>query len=168
MRSIKNHGALKRFQHYYIGMNSRLDSLQAAIILIKFKYFKECLENRNKVAKNYSKQLKHLEDKQLIKLPKTLEHNYHVWAQYSIILKDKVTRDKIFNKLKENNINPSIFYPTPLHTQKCFKNLGYKEADLPVTNRVCNTVINLPCYGELKEEEQEYICQIFSKIVQEN
>lgn len=165
IRAIKNHGCLTRFNHLYIGMNSRLDTLQAAILLVKIKHLDEILENRNRVANYYHISLKELEKEGLIKLPITRPENYHVWAQYSILVKNRVVRDKLIYSLKDKNINVSIFYPKPLHTQKCFDYLGYREGNLPVTEDVCNRIINLPCYGEIVEEELLYICQTFTELV---
>jgi UDP-2-acetamido-2-deoxy-ribo-hexuluronate aminotransferase len=168
VRALKNHGCLQRFHHDYIGMNSRLDTIQAAVLLVKFDHLEESLENRNKVASSYTKRLKHLEEKGLIKLPKTHEDNYHVWAQYSILTKSNKAREYIYAKLRENKINVAIFYPKPLHTQKCFEYLGYKEGDLPVTERVCNTIINVPLYAEFNEDEIEYVCKYFEKFLLES
>jgi len=72
----------------------------------------------------------------------------------------------MYQELRDNSVNVAIYYPKSLHVQKCFEYLGYKKKDLPVTERVSDTIINLPCYAELKEEELEYVCKTFSKIVQ--
>ncbi len=157
MRAIKGHGGLERFKHKYIGMNARLDTIQAAILLVKLKYFEECLKSRNKVADYYNQRLGDLD----VVLPKTLDGRYHAWAQYSILMKDKETRDYMVTKLKEKGVNVAIFYPAPLHTQECFQYLGYKDGDLPITENVCDRVINLPIYGELTIEELEHIVNSF-------
>lgn len=160
IRSIKNHGALKRFHHNYIGVNSRLDTIQAGILSVKIKYFDQSIENRQKCAQMYSQLLKNTKD---IILPKVKKNYSHVWAQYSILMKDQKTRDLMKMKLKDNGINVAIFYPQPLHYQKCFQYLDYKKGDLPVTEDICYRIINLPCYGELQEKEIKYICKIFKK-----
>lgn len=162
IRAIKNHGGSKRFHHDYIGVNSRLDSIQAAVLLVKCHNFEDSLKKRNIVASKYSEELKSLQDSNLLKLPVIEECNYHVWAQYSVIMNSKVDRDRLFNKLCDNGVNVSIFYPKPLHYQKCFEYLGYKESDLPVTEKVCDTIINLPCYSEFKRDEQEYVIKIIN------
>ena len=79
------------------------------------------------------------------------------WAQYSVLVKTKETRDNIVKYLKENGINVAIFYPAPLHLQECFQYLNYKKTDLPVTEEVCDTIFNLPCYAEFTREEQDYV-----------
>lgn len=165
IKSIKNHGCETRFNHTCIGMNSRLDTLQASVLLVKLKYLDNTLQNRNNVANYYSTGLKNLEEKGLIRLPTTKQDYYHVWAQYSIIVKDNALRDKLVIKLKESNINVAIFYPKPLHTQKCFEYLEYKNNDFPVTEDICNRIINLPCYGELQLQEINYIIETFKNII---
>lgn len=159
MRAIKNNGSFKRFHHFCIGTNARLDTLQAAILQIKLKYFDKCLEKRNYVANYYNYKLKDLD----IVLPKIIEGRYSVWAQYTIRVKNKDIRYKLFEYLKNNNINAAIFYPAALHLQECFNKYNFKVGDLPVTEQICDTVINLPCYAELTEEELEYICSTFRK-----
>ena len=160
IRAIKNHGGTKRFHHQYIGLNARLDTLQAAILNSKFRYFPDTLKNRNKCAEYYHTHLKHLEKQGLISLPKIKDQHLSAWAQYSIIANNSETRDKIVSYLKENKVNVAIFYPAPLHRQPCFKDLGFTDENLPITVKTCETIFNLPCYGELSHEEQEYIVKI--------
>jgi len=160
IRAIRNHGAVKKFYNEYIGVNSRLDTIQASILLAKFNYFQETLDNRNFTAALYTMNLRELEEAEKISLPTVQEKNYHAWAQYSIILNSKEERDQLNTLLKENGVNTSIFYPKPLHYQKCFEYLGMKDGDLPVTERVCDTVLSVPCYGEFRKEEIEYVCNV--------
>ena len=164
IRAIKSHGGIKRFNHKYIGMNSRLDTIQASILLVKLKYFEKSLEGRNKVTNYYDKKLKILENSGLIELPKVINDNNHVWAQYSILLNEKFDRDRIVELLKESGINVSIFYPKPTHHQECFKYLDY-NINLPVTEKVCKTVINLPCYDNLSFFELNHIIFHFENII---
>ena len=164
IRAIKSHGGVKRFHHKYVGLNGRLDTIQAAILNVKLPYFNETLKNRNRAAEYYSKNLKELDDKGLIKLPVVKEGNTSAWAQYAILINSKEQRDKMVAHLKENKVNAAIFYPAPLHTQECFQYLNCKLGSLPVTERVCDTVFNLPCYGEITKEEQDYIIDIVKKI----
>jgi UDP-2-acetamido-2-deoxy-ribo-hexuluronate aminotransferase len=159
IRAIKSHGGLKRFHHEYIGLNGRLDTLQAAILLTKFDYFIDTLNNRNKCADYYTQKLSNISK---IKLPVVKENRYHAWAQYSILCENKETRDKIVNYLKENDINVAIFYPVPLHYQNCFKNKS-RLCDLTTTENVADIVFNLPCYAELTIEEQDKIIDLIQK-----
>ena len=157
IRAIKNHGGTKRFHHEYIGLNARLDTIQAAILTVKFKYFEETIRKRNACAIFYTNRLLTLETDGHIKLPSLADGKTSVWAQYSILVKNQDVRDKIVAHLKQNGVNAAIFYPAPLHSQSCFENLGYTDEDLPVTKSVCGRVFNLPCYADLEEEEMAYI-----------
>lgn len=159
IRSIKNHGCEQRFEHNYIGMNSRLDTIQAAILNVKMRYIQHSLDKRNEVADRYSDKLK----KKGLILPITRVGYFHVWAQYSILVNDKI-RDKMVAELKAHNINVSIFYPKPLYEQNCFQYLGYSKEDFIRTNTVCKMIINLPCYPDLTIDEQDYIINIFLEI----
>ena len=162
MRAIKSHGGVKRFHHKYIGLNARLDTIQAAILNVKLDYFKETLKNRNNCANYYSENLKFLEEKGF-QLPIVEKERYSSWAQYSILSNNKEERDKIVAYLKANNVNAAIFYPAPLHLQECFSYLNYERDDLPVTVDVCSRIFNLPCYGEFTKEEQNYIIDLLKK-----
>lgn len=161
MRAIRAHGGVKRFHHDYVGMNARLDTLQASILLAKFKYFDITLEMRNKCAKYY---LDNLKDIPNITLPKVLlsndlSYNISAWAQFSILAENKDIRDRLVEFMINNGVNLAIFYPTPLHTQKCFQGIS-RHHDLTTTNNICDRVFNLPCYGEITIEEMDYIINL--------
>lgn len=153
MRAIRAHGGLKRFEHEYIGMNARLDTIQAAILLAKFNHFEETIQNRNKCANYYSEKLKDV--KEFI-LPKTPIDNISAWAQYSILAPNKEIRDNIVSYMNKNGVILSVFYPVPLYKQKCFNNIAITH-DMKNTDMVCDRVFNLPCYGEITTEEMDYI-----------
>jgi UDP-2-acetamido-2-deoxy-ribo-hexuluronate aminotransferase len=159
IRAIKSHGGLKRFHHEYIGMNGRLDTLQAAILLSKFNYIDDTLKNRNKCAEYYNENLKEINK---LKIPVVKENRYHVWAQYSLLCENKEVRDNLVNYMKENGVNVAVFYPVPLHYQNCFKNKSIVH-DLSITENIADRVFNLPCYGELMLEEQEKIVNLVKK-----
>jgi UDP-2-acetamido-2-deoxy-ribo-hexuluronate aminotransferase len=160
IKMIKNHGCINRFKHKYIGLNARLDTIQASILLVKLNYFKEIILKRNKCVEYYNEKLEHL--KKYITFPIN-KNNVNVWAQYSLLVKNKEIRDNIVSHLKKNNVNVSIFYPSPLHTQECFKYLNYKYGTLPVTENICDTVFNLPCYAEITINEQDYIINLLTE-----
>lgn len=159
IRAIKNHGGLERFKHKYIGVNSRLDTIQAGILLIKMKHFEENLFNRNKHAQYYTEKLNAIP--QLKKPNYDTEKYRHAWAQYSLLCENKNIRDDLVTYLKDNSVNVSIFYPIGLHKQECFKylNVDYLET----TEKVCDTIVNLPCYGEITFAEQDYIIDLVYK-----
>jgi UDP-2-acetamido-2-deoxy-ribo-hexuluronate aminotransferase len=159
MTAIKSHGGIKRFEHKYIGLNGRLDTIQAAILNVKLPYFNNTLQSRNDCANYYSENLKELEDKGL-RLPIIKEGRMSAWAQYSLLVDSKEIRDKIVQYLKDNKVNAAIFYPAPLHTQECFQYLNCTLGSLPVTERVCDTIFNLPCYAEITQDEQDYIINL--------
>lgn len=155
LRAIKNHGGVKRFHHKYIGLNARLDTLQASILLKKLDYFDNTIKLRNLCATYYTEKLQSL-TKQGFSFPSIKSEYTSVWAQYSILAKNKEIRDSVVDYLKQNNINVAIFYPAPLHKQECFQ-LYIDNTNLPVTDSICDRVFNLPCYGELSKIEQDYI-----------
>ena len=161
LRAIKNHGGLKRFHHKYIGLNARLDTIQAGILLKKFEYFEDTVKQRNNCANYYTENLQTLTQKGFI-LPSIKTDCTSVWAQYSILANNKLERDNIVAYLKENNVNVAIFYPVPLHKQECFQS-HIDTIELPVTDNVCDRVFNLPCYGECTKTEQDYIIDLLKK-----
>tara|TARA_B100001123_G_scaffold439756_1_gene577258 strand:+ start:590 stop:1720 length:1131 start_codon:yes stop_codon:yes gene_type:complete len=162
IRAIKNHGGIKKFHHKYIGLNGRLDTIQASILNTKLYYFQNTIEKRNECANYYTKNLKFLENKNF-KLPSVMNNYQSVWAQYSILAPTLEERTKIVEHLKQNKINVSIFYPSPLHLQECFQYLNYKKGDLPITENICDRIFNLPCYAELVPNEQNYIIDVLKK-----
>jgi UDP-2-acetamido-2-deoxy-ribo-hexuluronate aminotransferase len=158
IRAIKSHGALVRFSHKYIGLNSRLDTIQASILLVKMKYLNYVLDSRRFCANYY---LKKLENVPGIILPKIPHNCNHVWAQFSILAKSKESRDFIVDKLKSLNVNVAIFYPIPLYKQECF--FPTESIGLNFTDSVCDKIFNLPCYGEININELDYIIKIIIK-----
>ena len=130
-----------------------MDTLQAAILNVKIDYYNNDIKNRQRVAKKYTELLKNH-----IQAPIINPNKKSVWAQYSILAKDKNTRDSIVSYLKENNINAAIFYPVPLHYQKCFKEK--KCFDLSNTENICDRIFNLPCYAEFTRKEQDIIINL--------
>lgn len=165
IRAIKNHGGVKRFHHKYIGINGRLDTLQAAILNTKFSYFDKTLINRNKCAEYYTLNLRFMEYYGF-KLPEVSNNCTSVWAQYSILANNNKERDAIVCHLKNNNINVAIFYPEPLHLQECFSYLGYKNGDLSITENITSKIFNLPCYGEFTVAEQDCIISSIKHFLQ--
>lgn len=150
IKQLRVHGQDKRYHHKYIGIGGRLDTLQAAILNVKLKYYKEDLELRKRVASKYFEKL---DSKSLI-LPFVDEKATSSWAQFSIRVKN---REEIQNILKDNGIPTAIHYPMPLHLQNCFKYLGYKEGDFPNSELISKEIMSLPMNPYLKDEEIGYI-----------
>lgn len=154
IRSLRVHGSGKTYFHDEVGINSRLDSIQAAILRVRLRHLEEWNEERRIVAERY---LLMFGEKGLlndITPPTELSGNRHVYHQYVIRAKD---RDGLQKHLDSRGIATRVYYPLPLHLQKCFENLGYRLGDLPVSEQLSQDVLALPIFPELLPEEQERI-----------
>lgn len=156
-KSYRVHGASKKYHYDHIGYNSRLDTIQAAILSVKLKYIDEAIKKREEIAKLYIERLSACE---YVKIPKVHDEQHGVYYVFNILAED---RDGLADYLKENEIGYSIYYPMPLHIQKCFGYLGYKEGDFPVAEKVSKEIIALPIYPEITTQEVEFICEIILK-----
>ncbi|MCD4793899.1 MAG: DegT/DnrJ/EryC1/StrS family aminotransferase [Bacteroidales bacterium] len=155
LRQITNHGSKIKYYHDEIGVNSRLDSVQAAILNVKLKYLDDYAKARQKVADHYDSAFSGHPN---IIIPKRNEQSTHVFHQYTVQLKD-IDRDKMKEYLNSKGIPAMIYYPFPLHLQKAYKYLAYKENDFPVTERLCKTVLSLPMHTEMENEQLEFISE---------
>jgi dTDP-4-amino-4,6-dideoxygalactose transaminase len=155
MDSYHVHGkGSDRYDNVRIGLNSRLDSVQAAILLVKLKAFKEHeLVDVNKVAERYTEKLKGV-----VKTPEVPQGFYSSWAQYTIQVANKEVRSKLQEALKAEDIPTAIYYPIPMHRQTAFSYLDPKMNQCPVTDRLADTVLSLPIHPYLSEEDQDLIC----------
>ncbi|MBR4390549.1 MAG: DegT/DnrJ/EryC1/StrS family aminotransferase [Bacteroidales bacterium] len=143
-----------RYDNVRIGMNSRLDSLQAAILLVKLKAFKDHeLVDVNRVAARYTELLKGV-----VKTPVVPEGYYSSWAQYTIQVKNKEVRAELQAALKAKDIPTAIYYPIPMHRQTAFKYLDLERNLCPVADRLADTVVSLPIHPYLSQEDQDLIC----------
>jgi UDP-2-acetamido-2-deoxy-ribo-hexuluronate aminotransferase len=153
LRSVVNHGMTVRYYHDDIGVNSRLDSLQAAVLKVKLKHLDVYAAARENAANFYNKAFsgnKHL------KTPVRADFSTHVFHQYTLKLYD-VDRAGLQEHLMSKGIPAMIYYPVPIHLQKAFEQYGFKPGDLPVTEDLCSRVISLPMHTELDEEQLEFI-----------
>ncbi len=154
--SVRTHGqGSNKYENVRIGVNGRIDTMQAAILLAKFEIFDEEINLRQGVAKRYSEKLK-----DFVNVPYVKDFNVSAWAQYSVLHPE---RDKLLKKLKEKEIPSAIYYSKPLHLQEAFSNLGYKKGDFPVSEHVSETIFSLPFYPYLKLEDQEKIVEAIIK-----
>lgn len=153
LRAIVNHGMKVRYYHDYVGVNSRLDSIQAAVLDVKLKYLDDYCDARRKAADYYDRAFA---GHPKLKTPHRYEKSTHVFHQYTLVTKD-VDRDALKAYLAEKGIPMMIYYPVPLHMQKAYKDPRYKEGDFPVTEFLSEHVISLPMHTELTEEQLEYI-----------
>ncbi len=151
---VHGKGAFK-YDNVRIGMNSRLDTIQAAVLQVKLKAFADYeVEAVNRVAQKYDEQLNGF-----VKTPVIPEGFYSSWAQYTIQLSSKEQRDSLQNALKEVGIPSMIYYPTPMHGQTAYKSLGYSDTCCPVTSHLCDTVLSLPMHPYLSDEEIQSVCR---------
>ena len=154
MKSLRVHGQSKRYHHKYIGMGGRMDTLQCAIVNVKLKYYEKDLALRQEVASKYTQTIGAEASASQIILPTVDKNCTSAWAQYSVRVKN---RDKVQTKLKEKGIPTAVHYPMPLHLQECFKYLGYKKGDFPISERVSEEIMSLPMNPYLSDEEIKYI-----------
>ncbi|MCA0986863.1 DegT/DnrJ/EryC1/StrS family aminotransferase [Guptibacillus algicola] len=164
MRVIRVHGSKPKYYHHVLGYNSRLDELQAAILNVKFPHLTDWNKKRIQNAEYYTELInKHLKEE--VVTPFVEEHNYHIFHQYTIRVPE---RDKLQAFLKEHGIATMIYYPKPLHLQPVFSNLGYKEGDLPHTEKACGEALSLPMFPELKKEQQEFVIETMKSFFEKN
>lgn len=160
LRMIANHGQSKQYYHDVIGVNSRLDSIQAGILRIKLRHLDQFCEARKKAADYYDKGFSNID---AISTPYRDNKSTHVFHQYVIKL-DGIDRDAIRNYLSENNIPSNIYYPVPLNKQKAYLS-SVNEKDFPITEDLCNRVLALPIHTEFDSEQQDYIINHIIKYI---
>ena len=153
----------KKYEYDRIGMNGRIDTIQAAILLEKLKIFKSELKLRNEIAQQYKN--KFLDLKTNIKLPTVIPDATSSWAQFTIQLPIKYDRTKFQIKMKEKNIPTAIYYPIPLHCQKPYKNFPISSDDLENTNYLSKCVVSLPMHPYLSSENINYISETVNEII---
>lgn len=155
MRSIRVHGKspADKYDNLRIGLNSRLDTIQAAVLKVKLQAFKDHeLESVNRAAKLYDEYLGNV-----VKTPVVPEGFYSSWAQYTLILDSKEQRTHLQKELKEQGIPTMVYYPKPMHLQGAFADLGYKKGDFPVAESLCERVLSLPMHPYLNEEDIRFV-----------
>ncbi len=155
MRSIANHGMSQRYYHDRVGVNSRLDSIQAAILSMKLKYLNEYNKARQLAAEYYDKAFA---GNKKIKIPFRSEKSTHVFHQYTLQMKD-VDRKALQSYLSDKGIPSMVYYPVPLHLQKAYQYLGYEKGDFPISEGLSGNVISLPMHTELDEEQLKNITE---------
>jgi dTDP-4-amino-4,6-dideoxygalactose transaminase len=153
IRAVVNHGMKVRYYHDYVGVNSRLDTIQAAVLDIKLKHLDEYIAARQYAAAYYDKAFS-VTDK--IITPKKSDFTTHVYHQYVMVL-NGVDRAKLMQHLQEKGIACAIYYPVPLHEQKAYQDPRYKKGDFPVSEYLCENVIALPMHTEFTDEQLNYI-----------
>ena len=152
MRSIANHGMSKRYYYQQIGLNSRLDAIQAAILDVKLKYLDQFVAARQAVADFYDQKLSGIEG---LIIPSRVSYSTHTFHQYTVQVPGK--RDELQRFLAEKEIPSMIYYPKPLHLQEAYQYLGYRKGDFPVSEKLSEQVLSLPMHTELTDEQLDYI-----------
>lgn len=151
MRVILNHGQSAKYFHSHVGINGRIDTIQAGILNVKLKYFQEELDKRQEIANKYSKNLKN------VIVPFVDSNSVSAWAQYCIRV---ANRDEMMKKCNDKGVPTAIYYPLPLHLQEVFAYLGYKNGDFPITEKVSLDIMALPMSAFLKDDEQDYVIEV--------
>lgn len=154
VRVLRVHGSKPKYYHKFVGINSRLDEIQAAVLRIKLKHLQAWENNRMAGAQRYHRLFQGVGLSDIVSLPAVRLYNRHVFNQYVIRVKK---RDRLRDYLTKEGIGTEIYYPVPLHLQQCFKHLGYKKGDFPVSEKAAKETLALPIYPELTQEEQEYV-----------
>ncbi len=157
LKMIRNHGSKPKYYHKLVGLNSRLDALQAAILRVKLKHLDGWTAARRKNAGTYRELFRSAglaTPKGVVTLPSEVEHRYHIYNQFAISVPE---RDKLREYLADSGVSTEIYYPLPLHLQECYKDLGYKVGDFPISEGAAATSLALPVYPELTGEAIQYV-----------
>ena len=161
MRIIANHGMETRYYHDVVGVNSRLDSMQAAVLDVKLKHLDDYIKARQAAADFYDKAFANTVK---IEIPARASQSTHVFHQYTVKL-NSVDRNALQKALAEKDIPAMVYYPVPLHLQKAYRNERYKSGDFPVAERLSECVLSLPMHTELDEEQLKYIVENVNLII---
>ncbi len=153
MRAISNHGMVVRYHHDMVGVNSRLDSIQAAVLDVKLKFLDDYCDARRKAADFYDKAFSQSEK---LTIPTRSAFSTHVFHQYTLKLVD-VNRAELIKHLADKGVPAMVYYPVPLHLQKAYQDSRYKVGDFPVAEKLSSCVMSLPMHTELTDEQLEYI-----------
>ena len=156
LRLISAHGMRPRYYHKTLGINSRLDSFQAAVLRVKMKRLPEATVARQKNANRYKNLFAEADLDKHIQLPEVDANAYHVWNQFSIRVEDG-HRDAMREYLASEGVASEIYYPIPMHEQECFEHLQVPKGSLPETEKAAKEILNLPIFPELREDEQERV-----------
>ena len=159
MRILKEHGSPSRYRHDFVGINSRIDAVQAVILSIKLPYLDRWNQQREQAARYYQELLQYVE---ALKLPQALPGGISVWNQYTVRVKQQSSskangREILQQKLRERGVISMIYYPIPLHLQPVYKDLGYQKGQLPKVEQAAREVLSLPMFPGISTVEQEQV-----------
>ena len=154
LTALRVHGRTAKYFHQWIGVNSRLDALQAAVLAVKFRYLDGWTAGRQKNADRYRAQLAQLSVAVALPQPRDYQTR-HIYNQFAI---RSARRDELQAHLRKHGIGSEVYYPLPLHLQPCYAGLGYRKGDFPVSERLAEESLALPIHSELEAEDIDYIC----------
>lgn len=161
LRRLRTHGGSNEYEHEEVGINSRLDELQAAVLNVKFPSLDKWSDERAHKAEIYTRLLNDADLRFPLVAPEIRAHGRHIFHQY--VIRVPGNRDALMEHLASHSVGSKIYYPIPLHLQKCFAYLGYKKGDLPESEAASDETFALPCYPELTEEQQVYVVEMIKK-----
>ena len=165
IRMLRVHGSRVKYIHEAIGMNSRLDALQAAVLRVKLKYLEEWTKGRQRNAARYEALFKEANLLERVTLPSAGAENRHVYNQYVVRVPQ---RDRLRAFLQEQGVGTEIYYPVPLHLQTCYNDLGYRKGSFPQAERAAEETLALPIYAELAADQQAYVVETIRKFYSKN
>ena len=157
---LRVHGSRVRYLHEAVGINSRLDALQAAILHVKLKYLDQWNEGRRRNADRYQRLFTQANLLDHITLPPTASGNFHVYNQYTVRVP---RRDELREFLREKGIGSEVYYPLPMHLQNCYQDLGHRKGSFPLSEQAAQEVLSLPIYAELTEAQQSYVVEMMAE-----
>ena len=163
LRRLRTHGGSNEYEHEEIGINSRLDELQAAVLNVKFPSLDKWSDERARKAEIYTKLLNDADLRFPLVTPQVRSDGRHIFHQY--VIRVPGNRDALMEHLKNHGVGNKIYYPISLHLQKCFEYLGYKKGDLPESEAAADETFALPCYPELTDEQQVYVVEMIKTFV---
>ena len=156
LRHLRVHGDVGRYQHIEVGLNSRLDALQAAVLSVKLRHLDKWTKSRQQNAKNYGRLFAEADLLDAVELPEELPNRRHIYNQYCIRVKNG-QRDQVLSSLREQQIGAAIYYPKSLHLQPCFASLRHQPGDFPESERASDEILALPIFAELTAAQQETV-----------
>jgi dTDP-4-amino-4,6-dideoxygalactose transaminase len=157
---LRVHGSKVKYIHEAVGLNSRLDALQAAILRVKLTYLDRWTEGRRRNATRYERLFEDHKLLERIVLPKTDAGNYHVFNQFTIRAQK---RDELRTYLRQKGVGTEIYYPVPMHLQSCYRDLGYHKGAFPVSERAAEEALSLPIYAELTDDQLSYVVETIAE-----
>jgi dTDP-4-amino-4,6-dideoxygalactose transaminase len=160
MAMLRVHGSHVRYLHEAVGINSRLDALQAAVLQVKLKYLDQWNEGRRRNAERYRQLFAQTKHGDCVILPPTKPGNFHVYNQFTIRVPK---RDELRTFLKEKEVGTEVYYPLPMHLQNCYRELGHQKGSFPLSEQAAEEVMSIPIYPELTESQQGYVVEMITE-----